>query len=80
MQKCVCCESRIWFFQKTGANSSWHLKCWNAWEKGYNVAHEFAKNENAIHNIEDPWVLYSLRMKNSGLYGPLEIIGKEGSL
>jgi hypothetical protein len=66
MDRCVCCRRRIWPWQKTGANTSWHLGCWRAWEQGYEVARDFALTECMVAGTVDPWHLYVLRCAPSG--------------
>lgn len=61
MKKCYICKRRIWFWQKTGFNSSWHKRCSKVWEKGYNCAYKFCTNENLIHKFPTPTQLYGRR-------------------
>jgi len=34
MNECVACRRRIWPWQRTGFNTSWHLRCMVAWKAG----------------------------------------------
>ena len=61
MERCFACQKKIWFFQKTGFNFSWHKKCTEVWEKGYYTAWKFCVNENEIHGYPTPGELYSRR-------------------
>ncbi|OGD53713.1 hypothetical protein A3K80_07435 [Candidatus Bathyarchaeota archaeon RBG_13_38_9] len=38
MQKCLGCNRRIWFWQKTKFTKLWHEICINLWERGYHRA------------------------------------------
>lgn len=45
MNRCIACHRRIWPWQKTGANTSWHLYCWISWDKGYDCAFRYYANK-----------------------------------
>ena len=55
---CVACYKLIWFWQKTGYNSSWHESCMLANDKGYKAAREFADDQNRKHGLPTSGELY----------------------
>ena len=61
MEKCFACKKRIWFWQRTGPNTSWHKDCSNVWEQGYNTAMDFCAKECMIHHFPTPTQLYGRR-------------------
>lgn len=61
MERCFACKKRIWLWQKTGFNSSWHEKCTYIWTKGYDAALRFCANENRIHHLPTPIQLSNRR-------------------
>jgi len=61
MNKCFACKKTIWPWQRTGFNSTWHKKCTEVWDKGYEKAYEFCTRENYLHGLPTPTQLYNRR-------------------
>ena len=61
MEICVACKKRIWPWQKIGFNSSWHKRCAEVWEKGYDRAYSLIEGEYKKHGFPTPIQLYGRR-------------------